>query len=76
MPSFSDPETQTQLQSFEKTQIGVAFIKIFGEDLNTYMQSKMGEVEATVKSEYQKLLGPAEIDKLFVQFVAENFKKQ
>jgi hypothetical protein len=75
IPQPTDADSQALMQKFEKNPIGIKFISIFGDALNTYIQAKMGGVEATVKGEYEKLLLPAELNKMFNQFVAENFKK-
>ena len=75
VPQPTDTESQALLQKFEKAPLGIKFIAIFGSDLNAVIQSKLGEVEATVKEEMAKALSPAELKKIFTQFVSENYKK-
>jgi N-acetyl-beta-hexosaminidase len=75
IPQATDAENQALLRKFVISPLGTKFIEIFGDDLDAFIQRKLGEVEATVKGELEKILSPAEIKKIFNQFVAENYKK-
>lgn len=75
IPQPTDAVNQALLRKFETGPLGIKFIKIFGDDLDALTKRKIGEVEATVKGEFEKILSPAEIKKMFNQFVAENYKK-
>jgi hypothetical protein len=75
IPQSTDSDSQALMQKFEKTPIGLKFIKFFGGSLDTHIQAKLSEVEPPLKEEYRKLMEPVELNKLFNQFVAENYKK-
>jgi hypothetical protein len=75
IPQPTDAENQALLRKFGTDPLGIKFIKIFGDDLDALTQRKIGEVEASIKGELEKILSPAEIKNMFNQFVAENYKK-
>lgn len=74
-PQPTDPENQALLGKFEKTLLGAKFIKIFGDDLDKVIQTRLDEVEAAAKEELERVFSPAEMNRLFSQFLAENYNK-